>query len=426
MRAVGYNRGALLFAELQAMLGEEAFLRVIRQFYTRHRGQPASWNDLRQAFGEASGQDLAPFFADRLLRQEIPALSVADVDIRQTESGSRITFQLVQETERPFSLQVPVVITTSGGTRNFVVPSAAGRTPVSLTTDDLPLQLSIDPEYTFLRQLHPAELPPVWSQFLGAAKKLAVIESTEAKILYQPLLDLLADDSWTVKPADEVKAAELAERAVLFLGLNHPLSRSLFARPAMAATGFSLEVRRHPLNPGQPAVLVASTSREETAAAAVKLRHYGKYSQLHFEGGRNLVQQIAAAENGILVTLERLPAGAVTSALQPFAGLVAGLADTRVVFIGETHTSMADHRLQLQLIEALHRQNPDLAVGMEMFPASSQAALDAYSSGDAAMNERELSQGLTLFPGLEPGLPVLPGHHHLRPQPEDPPHRPES
>nr|AOO54666.1 putative iron-regulated protein [uncultured bacterium] len=387
VRAVGYNRAALLFAELRAMLGDEAFSRGIRQFYARHRGQTASWNDLQLAFGEASGKDLASFFADRLLRQDIPALSVADVDIRQTESGSRITFQLVQETERPFSLRVPVVITTSGGTRNFVVPSAAGSTPVSLTTDDLPLQLSIDPDYTFLRRLDPAELPPVWSQFLGAAKKLAVIESTEAKILYQPLLDLLADDNWTVKPADEVKAGELAERAVLFLGLDHPLSRSLFARPAMPATGFSLEVRRHPLNPGQPAVLVASTSPEETAAAAAKLRHYGKYSRLQFERGRNLVQQIADAENGIVVILDRLPAGAA-AALQPFAGLVAGLADTRVVFIGETHTRMADHRLQLQLIEALHRQHPDLAIGMEMFPTSSQAALDSYSSGDPAMDER--------------------------------------
>ena len=388
VRAVGYNRAALLFAELRPMLGDEAFFRGISQFYARHRGQAASWNDLRQAFGKASGQDLAPFFADRLLRPDIPKLSVADVDIRQTENGSRITFQLVQETERPFALQVPVVIATSGGTRNFVVSSSAGRTPVSLTTDDLPLQLSIDPAYTFLRRLDPAELPPVWSQFLGSAKKLAIIESAETKTLYQPLLDLLADDSWAVKPADEVKAGELAERAVLFLGLNHPLSRSLFARPAMPATGFSLEVRRHPLNPGQPAVLVASTSPEETAAAAAKLRHYGKYSRLHFESGRNLVQQITDADNGINLTLDRLPAGAATSALQPFAGLAAGLADSRVVFIGETHTSMADHRLQLQLIEALHRQNPDLAIGMEMFPTSSQAALDAYSSGDPAMDER--------------------------------------
>ncbi|KAB2887953.1 MAG: PDZ domain-containing protein [Desulfobulbaceae bacterium] len=397
VRAVGYNRAAMLFAELQAMLGNETFFRGIRQFYGRHRGQSASWNDLRLAFDQASSQDLAPFFADRLLRQDIPRLSVEDVDVRQTESGSRITFQLVQETERPFSLQVPVAVTTSGGAGSFIISSAAGRTPVSLTTDGLPLQLSIDPEYTFLRRLDPAELPPVWSQYLGAAKKLAVIESAEMKTTYQPLLDLLADDSWTVKLADEVRAGELAESAVLFLGLDHPVSRSLFARPASPATGFSLEVRRHPLNPGQPAVLVASTSREETAAAAAKLRHYGKYSRLHFERGRNVQQQIAETESGINLSLDRLPNGVVAAALQPFAGLVAGLADTRVVFIGETHTSMADHRLQLQLIEALHRQNPDLAIGMEMFPASSQAALDAWSSGDPAMDERDFLKASRYF-----------------------------
>jgi len=388
VRAVGYNRSALLFAELQARIGSEAFSRGIRQFYARYRGKTAAWADLQNTFSETAGRDLAPFFADRLLRQDIPALAAEGIEVRQTENGSRLTFRLVQKTARPFSLQVPVVLATSNGSRTSIISCSAERTEVSLTTDGLPLQLSIDPEYTFLRKLAPPELPPVWSQFLGAPRKLAIIESQATQSAYQPLLDRLAEGSWVIKPADEVRVGELAENAVLFLGLDHPLSRSLFARPEMPAEGLSLEVRRNPLNPALPAVLVTSASRAETAAAAAKLSHYGKYSRLHFEGGRIVEQQIAETERGINATVDRLPTGAATSSLQPFASLVAGLRDARVVFAGETHTSMADHRLQLQIIEALHRQHPDLAIGMEMFPASSQAALDTWSSGDAAMDER--------------------------------------
>ena len=397
VRAIGYNRGALLFAELEARLGPEVFTRAIRHFYDRHQGTTADWSDLSQAFSAAAGQDLAAFFTERLERTDIPDLAVEEIDVRQSETGPRLSFHLRQQTEQPFTLQVPVVVTTAAGTSRFTVTTAGGDTPVSLTTDGWPLQFSVDPEYTFLRRLAPAERPPVWSQFLGAEKKLAILQSEAVKTVYQPLLDALADASWTVKIADEVKVGELQGGAVLFLGLDHPLSRSLFARPDLEATGFSLDVRRHPLNPGQPAVLITSDNREETVATAPKLRHYGRYSRLHFTGGRNDLQQIAAADTGMSFVLDRLPAWAATTALRQFHDIIAELADNRVVFVGETHTSMADHDLQLRIIEALHRLQPDLAIGLEMFPTSSQKALDAYSGGDGAMDERRFLKASGYF-----------------------------
>jgi uncharacterized iron-regulated protein len=57
-------------------------------------------------------------------------------------------------------------------------------------------------------------------------------------------------------------------------------------------------------------------------------------------------------------------------------------AENRVIYVGETHTSLADHRLQLQVIEALHNKNQKLAIGLEMFPVASQSALDRFIDGD--------------------------------------------
>ena len=59
-----------------------------------------------------------------------------------------------------------------------------------------------------------------------------------------------------------------------------------------------------------------------------------------------------------------------------------------MVYVGETHTSLADHLLQLRIIEALHKKNPRLAIGMEMFPASAQPALDKYTLGGEEVDER--------------------------------------
>lgn len=397
LRATGYNRGTLLFAELQEMLGVEVFTRSIQQFYSEFRGRSASWDDVQRSFSQIAGRDLSVFFSERLGRSAIPELSAKDIEVSQKEGKTFLRFQLEQKTSQPFSLRVPIHVTTSSGISRFVVTADKPLTEVSLTTNGLPLQFSIDPEYTFLRKLATPEIPPVWSRFLGAEKKLAILEAENSRLLYAPLLDSLADDSWTVKTVAEVKNSELSGNALLFLGVDNPLSRSLFARPQHPATGFTLDVRRHPLNPEQVAVLVSSADPADIAAVARRLGHYGKYSFLHFEKGRNTQQQIDETESGIVHLLEQLPVGAATSVLSPFAAILAQVDSSRVVFVGEAHTSMADHRLQLRIIEALYQKNADLAIGMEMFPTTSQAALDEYTLGHTGMNERNFLKASRYF-----------------------------
>jgi uncharacterized iron-regulated protein len=56
------------------------------------------------------------------------------------------------------------------------------------------------------------------------------------------------------------------------------------------------------------------------------------------------------------------------------------------VLIGELHDSMASHRGELQVIEGLERKGTPLAVGMEMFWAKSQPALDEWVQGKLDMN----------------------------------------
>ncbi|RPH38375.1 MAG: PDZ domain-containing protein, partial [Desulfobulbaceae bacterium] len=366
-------------------------------FYSDFRGRSASWDDVQRSFSKSANRDLSGFFSERLGRSAIPDLSAKNIEVSQKEGKNFLRFQLEQKTSQPFSLRVPIHVTTSSGVSRFVVTADMPLTEVSLTTNGLPLQFSIDPEYTFLRKLAIPEIPPVWSRFLGAEKKLIILEAENSRLLYAPLLDSLADDSWTVRTAAEVKNSDLSDIALLFLGVDHPLSRSLFARPQHPATGFTLDVRRHPLNPEQVAVLVSSADPADTAAVAGRLSHYGKYSFLHFEKGRNIRQQINETESGMVHLLEQLPNGAATSALSPFAAIVAQIDSSRVIFVGETHTSMADHRLQLRVIEALHQKNSDLAIGMEMFPTASQTALDEYTLGHTSMDERSFLKASRYF-----------------------------
>lgn len=57
------------------------------------------------------------------------------------------------------------------------------------------------------------------------------------------------------------------------------------------------------------------------------------------------------------------------------------LAGSRIVLLGEAHTTVAHHRWQLYMLSALHSRDTNLVVGFEMLPRRVQSSLDAWSAG---------------------------------------------
>ncbi|MDQ2104303.1 ChaN family lipoprotein [Azospirillum isscasi] len=84
------------------------------------------------------------------------------------------------------------------------------------------------------------------------------------------------------------------------------------------------------------------------------------------------------------------PGGWADASARPLgaAGLLRRAAASPAVLLGERHDSADHHRWQLHTLAALHALNPDLAVGMEMFPRSVQPVLDRWSAGQ--LTEAEL------------------------------------
>jgi uncharacterized iron-regulated protein len=58
-----------------------------------------------------------------------------------------------------------------------------------------------------------------------------------------------------------------------------------------------------------------------------------------------------------------------------------------VILVGEVHTSRKHHRLQLDVISALHEADEPLIIGVEMFRAESQRALDAWVAGSLSLDQ---------------------------------------
>jgi uncharacterized iron-regulated protein len=388
-RAVGYERGALLFYELREKIGSQAFRDGLRRFYTNNNGKYATWKDLQKSFEASSGTDLEAFFSERLIRSYIPELGVEDIKIEHVNSNIHLSFNLLQQSEEPFSLVVPVRIKTMSSSLNVNCFITEQKTRISIPVDQSPLEFTVDPEHAFLRQLTEDELPAVWSRFMGAEKQLVILAQESDRNLYQPFLDALGEKNLNITTASKVTNLELSKNNdLLFLGPDQSPSRALFGLPDHPDQGFTLDVRRNPLNRNHVAVLVSSSGKDQTIAVGRKISHYGKYTYLEFINGQNVTKRIQPTDSGLLFVLEELPGGAATSSLSSFEQVVEKLADSRVIYVGENHTSLADHLLQLRIIEALHRKNPKIAIGMEMFPSSSQPALDKYTLIGKEVEER--------------------------------------
>lgn len=65
-----------------------------------------------------------------------------------------------------------------------------------------------------------------------------------------------------------------------------------------------------------------------------------------------------------------------------FDGMMEMVAPSRIVYVGEAHTNIHAHRVQLEVIQEMERRFPgQVAIGMEMFRHPQQASLDRWVSG---------------------------------------------
>ncbi|MFO0828205.1 MAG: ChaN family lipoprotein [Phycisphaerales bacterium] len=80
-----------------------------------------------------------------------------------------------------------------------------------------------------------------------------------------------------------------------------------------------------------------------------------------------------------------------TGRIATWYDLMEGIWWADVVFVGETHTDMAGHRVELAIVDDTLAAHPGTVVSMEMFERDHQAALDEYLAGTidlAALIER--------------------------------------
>ncbi len=70
-----------------------------------------------------------------------------------------------------------------------------------------------------------------------------------------------------------------------------------------------------------------------------------------------------------------------------FAQMIADVKKVDFVFVGEVHNVSEHHRDELAIIRAFHESDTSMAVGLEMFRADSQNALDSWVQGKLSLEQ---------------------------------------
>ncbi|MDH3998661.1 MAG: hypothetical protein OET90_07455, partial [Desulfuromonadales bacterium] len=165
------------------------------------------------------------------------------------------------------------------------------------TVADKPLSLSVDPHNHLFRQLYPEELPATVNH-LRASKSPLVVVATGAEALLEASNDLLRGLQWhqaeVVSEAEYLKTTPETVDLLIIGQPQHqgllpdlPHSDAIVDRLPSAADEVVFWVRKQ----DSSKQVIAAFLPGSVAAArdtARRIPHYGRYSYLLFEKGRNL------------------------------------------------------------------------------------------------------------------------------------------
>lgn len=301
-RAVGYNKGIMVFNMLELHIGQTAFRDGLRRFYADNAFRRASWLDLQRAFEAASGQDLGWFFEQWLGRPGGPELTIAEAAARASGKKHQVKFR-VEQAGAPYRLDLPVRFETAAGPvwKTFHIRKQSEEIAVEL--ESRPVSMEIDPDYQNFRIFSDSEVPPTFAGLFGDRGALAVVpEDASGRARYLGPAQMLARDyGLTVESDAEAGVTDIIrDRSALIFG--GPGENRLYR---LAAGQFSADAKigeesfevagrsfprkgsvlalaaRHPHDPSKTLCLFMTDLEGPAAAdAARRLRHFTDSSWL--------------------------------------------------------------------------------------------------------------------------------------------------
>jgi hypothetical protein len=316
-KAIGYDKGAMVFHMVRRKLGEAAFWNALRDVYQQRRFQKTSWYDLQRAFEVRGQRSLQSFFDQWIHRKSAPRFSMEDIKRVKVADGWKVSGRIVQKGD-PYSLAINLVLETDAAI-NREIELSGKTTTFEITSSERPRRLLADPDFDTMRLLSAAEIPPAVNNIKGAASVRIILSDQlqpDLKQAAETLALSLGLTNYKIVPENQVQQSQLSQYDILLIGQPaqkvfrpkmphqisiHPGSFTLNNAQYKDSTDAFFGVFHHPLNNKRIAALFIPPSLPTADIVARKITHYGKYSYLAFQSGKNMDKGVWTVEKSSLV-----------------------------------------------------------------------------------------------------------------------------
>jgi aminopeptidase N len=305
--AVGYGKTLMLFNMLRQQIGDELFIKSLRQLYLQHKFKVTTFDDLQKIFEQQSGEDLTHFFHQWVNRTGAPELILSQSKVIKTTDGFQLNFELKQmQQDDVYHLKIPMAVTLDSESRthqSFVFMSQK-KQQFTLSFKTHPLRLDIDPEFDLFRKLAIEETPPAFTQLFGSKEMLVVLPRSADSALqtawktFALNLSNMGPEKVTIKWDDELNTLP-EDQAVTILGWKNIFAAetvltlsdyNVTHQPGNLKIGgshideFNHSVALTLRHKNYPRSFIATGQPNFLENLARKLPHYHKYSYLAFSG----------------------------------------------------------------------------------------------------------------------------------------------
>jgi tetratricopeptide (TPR) repeat protein len=144
------DKGAMILHMLRWVLGEDKYLKTMRDFATQYAGKSATTDDFRAVAEKNYGDQLTWFFSQWLDSTGAPEFKVKYTVYRLgTDKGFRVTGEINQDLDL-FRMPVDLRIDTDGKTEDKRIEVVGTDSPLTVETFGRPRRIAIDPDHHVL------------------------------------------------------------------------------------------------------------------------------------------------------------------------------------------------------------------------------------------------------------------------------------
>jgi len=196
-RSIGYGKSAMVFHMLRTRYGDEIFYETIRRFVKEHSFRITSWDDIKKAFENTTGQDLSVFFQQWVYEKGIAELDIADIKMEQKPQGYEVRFTVTQK-DKIFHILLPVNFYFNDDKQTKRIEVSGARETFTFIFDKPPTEIVIDEEYDVFRRLSIKETPPTVERLITDEKSI-IATPASAGSLYTELIAALGENGSFIK-----------------------------------------------------------------------------------------------------------------------------------------------------------------------------------------------------------------------------------